>query len=986
MCINPERQSDSNQYVFWQERTSHFLRNFLLVIFFFGISTSLFAQNPISVENALAGSPKLEWDVNGAGDPTIQGFATQMSVNKGSTVYFKIDVAGSNKNYTIKIFRLGYYQGNGARLIDNLGTFSGIDQPDPMVDPVVGLVDCGNWSESASWSVPSDAVSGIYIAKLSRIDNGGSSHIIFIVRDDASTAKILFKTSDATWQGYNNYGGYDLYQGSTSNSSGRADKVSYNRPFNTRSNSPQNSFFNAEYPMLRWMERNGFDMTFTTDVDMEKNSTSITPSKHKVLLSVGHDEYWSLNQRNTYENARNAGVHLAFFSGNEVYWKVRYEDNSRTLVCYKEGNSNQGEFTCGGNCDPLPGVWTGLWRFGCQYGEDGCKPENALTGQISWTESSVPIQVPYEYSNLSFWRNTTVASLSPGQTATLADRTLGYEWNYEQAAFASYNPAGRITLSSTTVGDKTHKMSLYTHSSGALVFGAGTVQWSWGLDDVHALENPAVSRDMQQATLNLLLDMGVTPETVQSDLIISSSTHETIAPISTINTPVNGASYPANTPITINGTASDASGINRVEVSVDGGSTWQLATGTSNWSYTMFPVAGGPATIKSRAIDNVGNAESPGVVPSSNAITITLTGIPGFFCPCRIFSPSQSPNITNQRDNTDGIIVGTRFRSSVSGVIQSFRFFKGAGNTGTHIGQLWTSNGTLLGEATFVNETAFGWQQVNLTTPIAISANTDYIVSYFSSEGYYGVSDNFFATSVVNGPLTAPADAVGANNGLYKYATEPGFPDQTFGKQNYFVDVVFNQQSIINGPLPVSLQEFKLSTQQNNVTLFWSTASESKNKGFEIQRSLDGNSWIKIGFVNGAGNSQSVLKYHYSDNQLKDGRYFYRLKQIDTDNQYKISNVISATIVSGKTGFMLSQNYPNPAKQSTTIGYSVPVKSAVELALFDMQGRQIKVLVNEIKESGTYTIDLDTRKLSKGVYHYKIRSGNYSDVKRLLVE
>ena len=985
MCINPERQSDSNQYFFWQERSRHFLKNSLIVIFFFGISISVFAQNPIAEENALTGSPKWEWDVSGAGDPTIQGFATEMSVNKGESISFKIDVTGVNKNYTINIYRLGYYQGNGARLISNLGTFAGVTQPSPSVIAAVGLVDCGNWSESASWFVPSNAVSGIYIAKLTRSDNGGSSHIVFVVRDDASTADILFKTSDATWHGYNDYGGYSLYEGSTTNKAGRADKVSYNRPFNTRNNSSQNFLFNAEYPMLRWMERNGYDMTYSTDVDMEKNSTPITPSKHKILLSVGHDEYWSLNERNTFDNARNAGVHLAFFSGNEVYWKVRYENNSRTLVCYKEGNGNQGELTCGGNCDPLPDVWTGLWRFGCEYGEDGCRPENALSGQISWTESSVPILVPYEYSNLSFWRNTSIASLSPGQTATLADNTIGYEWNYEQIAFANTNPPGRITLSSTTVGDKTHKMSLYTHSSGAIVFGAGTVQWSWGLDNEHDRGSSAVSLDMQQATVNLFVDMGVLPATKQPELVITASPHETVSPVSIISTPVNGTSLPANEIVNINGTASDASGINRVELSIDGGNTWETTSGTTNWSYTFFPTANGPLTIKTRAIDNVGNAELPGTVPSSNAVSVTLTGNVRYFCPCKIFTAIQLPQVSNQRDNMTGIVVGTRFRPIVNGTISALRFYKGAGNTGTHIGQLWTSTGTLLAEAVFTNETVFGWQQVSLITPVAVTAGTDYVVSYFSSEGFYSLSFNFFASGMVNGPLMAPADGDGGNNGLYKYDTEPSFPDQTYGKQNYFVDVIFNTTLGGLGSLPVNFLDFRLSSLQNNVTLYWSTSSESNNNGFEIQRSIDGTNWNKVGFVNGTGNSQTVKRYSYEDKQLNIGFYFYRLKQVDKDGSFKYSKVITSKI-SNKLSFVLGQNYPNPASQNTTISYTVPVKAPVELALYDMQGRQIKILVNEIKESGTHTIDLDTRKLIKGVYHYKMKSGSYSDIKRLLIQ
>ncbi|MCU0379586.1 MAG: DUF4082 domain-containing protein [Chitinophagaceae bacterium] len=657
------------------------------------------AQNPIANENALPGNPQWEWDVSASGDPSIQGFSTDMSVNKGNTVRFKVRITGTNKNFSIRIYRLGYYQGNGARLIANLGTVTGTSQPSPNVDASIGLMDYGNWSVTASWQVPSNAVTGIYIALLQRQDNGGSSHIYFIVRDDGSSAPILFKTSDATWQAYNSYGGYSFYGGSTGNISGRADKLSYNRPFNTRSVKPECFLFNAEYPMLRWLERNGYDMAYVTDVDLERTTTPITTANRQVLLSVGHDEYWSQNMRNVYENARNAGVHLAFFSGNEVYWKTRWENNNRTLVCYKEGYNGQGEYNCGGNCDPVGGVWTGRWRNGCEFGEDGCRPENALTGQLSWTESSLAMQVPSDYKNLPFWRNTSIANLQPGQVATLTDQTLGYEWNYEQSDYAWANPQGRVTMSRTTFNGMTHMLSLYTHSSGAIVFGAGTVQWSWGLDDVHDRGNPAPSRDMQQATANLFIDMGVLPATPQEDLVVPA---------------------PPSPP--------------------------------SGTNYAIFT--------------------------------------------------NQLPTNQNQRDNTLGIVVGTRFRSNTAGSVTAFRFYKGAGNTGTHIGQLWTNTGTLLGQATFTNETASGWQQVNLANPISISANVDYIVSYHSSQGYYSTTGRFFLNSVVNGPLTAPADATGRRNGLYKYSATPIFPDETYEQENYFVDVVFSPPAPQDGTPP----------------------------------------------------------------------------------------------------------------------------------------------------------------------------------------
>ena len=315
------------------------------------------------------------------GDKSIQGFGTDISVNVGGTINFKITVTtGTNKAFGIKIYRIGYYQGNGARLIADLGTaFTGITQNACSFDNVTGLTDCGNWTTSASWTVPSTAVSGLYVAKLTRsaAGGGGSSHIAFIVRNDASTSQLLFKTSDATWQAYNPYGGYSLYVGAGMPFN-HGNKVSYNRPYLTRDGgggggASEDFFMNAEYPMIRFLERNGFDISYTTDVDMAR-STSNPVTNHKVFLSVGHDEYWSKEERNTVEAARAAGKNLAFFSGNEVYWKTRWENSVdgtntpfRTMVCYKEGTlPTPGENACGGKCDPST-EWTGLWRDGCSF-------------------------------------------------------------------------------------------------------------------------------------------------------------------------------------------------------------------------------------------------------------------------------------------------------------------------------------------------------------------------------------------------------------------------------------------------------------------------------------------------------------------------------------------------------------------------------------------------------------------------------------------
>ena len=237
--------------------------------------------NPIVCENQKPGNPVSEWDITGAGDSSIQGFATSMSVAQGQTVVFKIKTTANA--YGIDIYRMGYYGGDGARKVTTISPSASLPQTQPncLTQAATGLIDCGNWAVSASWLVPTDAVSGIYFAKLRRNDNGGASHIVFVVRDDTRPSDLLFQTSDTTWQAYNNYGGNSLYAGGPGTNPGRAYKVSYNRPFNTRAvDGGQDWVFNAEYPMVRWLEANGYDVSYTSGIDADRAGSLML--NHKV--------------------------------------------------------------------------------------------------------------------------------------------------------------------------------------------------------------------------------------------------------------------------------------------------------------------------------------------------------------------------------------------------------------------------------------------------------------------------------------------------------------------------------------------------------------------------------------------------------------------------------------------------------------------------------------------------------------------------------
>jgi hypothetical protein len=325
-----------------------------------------------------------------------------------------------------------------------------------------------------------------------------------------------------------------------------------------------------------------------------------------------------------------------------MFWKTRWEDSMdgastpyRTLVCYKETHDNA-------KIDPAPNVWTGTWRDPrFSPPADGGRPENAMIGTIFTVNlpANHEIKVPEALGKFRLWRNTTVATQLPGQIATVGPGTVGYEW--DEDLNNGFRPSGLIRLSTNTVnvinylqdhgstyapGIATHSLTLYRHDSGAMVFSAATVRWAWGLDDNHdqngAPTIPPPDVRMQQATVNLLADMGVQPGTLQSGLIPANQSTDTQAPVATIISPPDDASLPVGTPVNITGTATDNGGgfVAGVNVSVDGGVTWNRATGTGSWSFTWTPIAIGMVTIRSLAVDDSGNAQNP---PAEIIVTVT---------------------------------------------------------------------------------------------------------------------------------------------------------------------------------------------------------------------------------------------------------------------------------------------------------------------------------------------------------------------------
>jgi len=258
----------------------------------------------------------------------------------------------------------------------------------------------------------------------------------------------------------------------------------------------------------------------------------------------------------------------------------------------------------------------------------------------------------------------------------------------------------------------------------------------------------------------------------------------------------------------------------------------QVEYGTTASYGSSSPLASAPVATHAVALTGltpntlyhyrVKSRDSAGNLATSGDRTFTTEAPRG--CPCTIWDASATPAVAAQVDSNP-IELGVKFRSEQAGYISGIRFYKGAGNSGTHIGSLWNTLGTRLAQATFTNETATGWQQVNFATPVAISANTTYVASYFAPNGHYARNESGFAGAAVdNAPLRALADGSDGPNGLYLYAATSSFPTNSFNATNYWVDVVFTTTPPALDTTPPTISAVQATGVSNSAaTIGWTT-------------------------------------------------------------------------------------------------------------------------------------------------------------------
>ncbi|MCC6548506.1 MAG: T9SS type A sorting domain-containing protein, partial [Ignavibacteriaceae bacterium] len=186
------------------------------------------------------------------------------------------------------------------------------------------------------------------------------------------------------------------------------------------------------------------------------------------------------------------------------------------------------------------------------------------------------------------------------------------------------------------------------------------------------------------------------------------------------------------------------------------------------------------------------------------------------------------------------------------------------------------------------------------------------------------------------------------------------------------------------GVVPVELTSFAASVSGTSAELKWITASETNNRGFEIQRSLNGAEWLTAGYISGAGTTTELTEYRWADNTAPEGTVYYRLLQYDYDGSMRIYGPVTAEIGT-ITEFSLGQNFPNPFNPVTTIRFALPERTDVSLKVFDAQGSEVAVLARGTREAGRHEVQFDASELPSGVYIYRLEAGTYRETRKLVL-
>jgi hypothetical protein len=445
------------------------------------------AAKAIARENALPGTSA--WRIR---DPETNGEIAAYTDRDGYAAGAVVRVSVSADppgNFTWEVFRMGGYRGMGGRLYAQGGPIAAPRQAEPSFDPTTGLVVAG-WPSTFSVSTRHNDgkpwLTGVYLVLLTK-DDGEQTAAIFILRDDSRDAQVAVHFPTATYQAYNDFGGESLYTSTHGLSGGKARKVSLDRPFSRQYGNGTGTFLYQEHEAVIWLEDHGYDVEYVSSLDIGGENGRI--GNHRLFMLVGHEEYATMAEFDRLESAFARGTSLAFLTGNTLYWQIRYENNDRVIVGYKDHALDE---------DPMrltnPRLVT--TRFSRSPVN---RPENQLVGTMS-DGSFIEQPADWVVTNADHW---VYANTGLGNGSRIPDLVFT-EW--DSLVNNGLTPQGITTLASSQITNNIpltpsrHEATIYERG-GSFVFAAGTIFFSQ-----HIRTQPAVG----QIVSNLLARAGAT--------------------------------------------------------------------------------------------------------------------------------------------------------------------------------------------------------------------------------------------------------------------------------------------------------------------------------------------------------------------------------------------------------------------------------------------------------------------------------------------
>jgi hypothetical protein len=443
-------------------------------------------RNPVP-ENTLAGTS--DWVVRHlGGDHEIEGYAGKVSLSQGES--FPLFVSTTARGFTATAYRLGWYQGHGARQVWKSRTVNGAAQRAATVSQPANTVTT-DWDPVLQ--VPTDDwPPGAYLVKLDA-DSGAQRYVPVTVRSPSCAGKVVLKSCVQTWQAYNTWGGYDLYKGPTGAYADRSLVVSLDRPY---AGNGAGMFLTYERNVVKLaeyltMKAGGLDLAYVTSMDIDADPHLLDGAS--ALVSMGHDEYWTPRERANVTAARDRGVNLAFLGANALFRRTRLEPaalgDARAVACYKTDY----------RADPVygkdPAQVTSDWRD-----QPNPDPESSLIGTLY---EGYPVDAPFVVSSSSSW-------VYQGTGASDGDRfphLVGVEYDRVNPAYPVERPLEVLSHSPLTCGGVASygDSAYYTHPGGAGVYNCGTMRWVEAIygDAPHGItgDTPAFVR---QVTTNVL--------------------------------------------------------------------------------------------------------------------------------------------------------------------------------------------------------------------------------------------------------------------------------------------------------------------------------------------------------------------------------------------------------------------------------------------------------------------------------------------------